>query len=81
MQSWSKQIPHDLTFHIHLNENTHNENHLNISSFFFDFTQRRLIVTDVSSQLIFPIFNVRALTLEMGPIGCSETLVITYQST
>jgi len=32
MQSWSKPIRHDLTFHTHLYENTHNENHLNASS-------------------------------------------------
>jgi hypothetical protein len=60
MQSWSKPIRYDLTFHIDLYENTHNENHLNGSSLFFDITQRRLIVTEVSGQPLGPIFNVRA---------------------
>ena len=65
MRSWSKPICHDLTFHTNLYENTHNESHLNGSSLFFDFTQRRLIFTDVSGQPLGLIFNVRALTLQM----------------
>ena len=81
MQRWSKPIRHDLTFHTDLYENTHKGNHLNGSWLFFDFTQRRWIVTEVSGQPLGPIFNVRARTLEMGPRGCLETLVINYKST
>ena len=60
MQSWSKTIRHDITFHIDLYENTHNENNLNGSSLFRDVTQNRLIVTEVLEQPLGPIFNVRA---------------------
>jgi len=39
------------------------------SSLFWDVTQRRLLVTDVSGQPIDQIFNDQACPLKMGPIG------------
>jgi hypothetical protein len=42
------------------------------SSILLDVTQRILVVTDVSVQLIGPALKV--------PIGCPETIVINYQS-
>jgi hypothetical protein len=51
------------------------------SSPFWDVTQRRLVVTDVSGQRIGPTFqwSLTAWPLKMGAKRCPETLVTNYQ--
>ena len=49
---------------------------------FWDFTQRRNILTDVSGQPVGPIFRGQkkpdSWSLKIGPIGCPETSVRNY---
>jgi hypothetical protein len=55
--------------------------HLDIDSFFWDVTHRRLVITDVSGQPIGSIFKSIVSKKKMAPIGCREMLVTEYQST